>query len=158
MARVRVAILATLILVGCTALAAPTPTPTAVPTATTAPRPTATAAAPAVQLEIISAKATRQSQKYWQVDGAVKNIGDKPLANVQAVAILIDAKEKKQVGSEIVMLAYNPIQPGQTSPFKLMVQDRPGVEGGWFEFKVSGGGTLGVADSNVKDGFFFLIE
>jgi hypothetical protein len=75
----------------------------------------------------------------------VKNISDEPIKNVVAVGIWLD-KKGEFIKSDDALIDYNPILPGQTSPFKTISSGNPAMEKYRVEFKTMFGGTLRVDD------------
>ena len=78
---------------------------------------------------------------YVFVRGEVKNISSQPLKNVTAVGEF-RTKSGELVKSESALLDYNPILPGQTSPFKAGGTDNPQINGCNVSFKYLLGGTV----------------
>ena len=80
---------------------------------------------------------------YVKAEGQVKNISDKSLRNVTAVVTFSD-KSGGFITSSDAMIDYNPILPGQTSPFSVIETDNPAMHTGTaeVEFKFLMGGTI----------------
>ncbi len=78
---------------------------------------------------------------YAIVEGEVKNISSENLQNVEAVANFYTA-EKKFITSADALIEYNPILPGQTSPFKAMTSHNPAMKSASITFKTLMGGTI----------------
>jgi len=90
----------------------------------------------------------------WQIDhgyaileGQVKNVSDLPLKNVEAVGSFYDAKGGFITSSES-LISYNPVLPGQTSPFKVMATENPVMKKAGVEFKKLIGGTIAFRIAN----------
>lgn len=88
----------------------------------------------------------RASRCYTEYDyiiseGAVTNISNEPLKNVEAVAGYYD-KDGGFITSSDAIIAYNPILPGQTSPFKTMHTGNPAIKRCDVNFKDLLGGTI----------------
>ena len=78
---------------------------------------------------------------YAIVEGEVKNISSENLRNVQAVAKFYTV-DKKFITSGDALIEYNPILPGQTSPFKVMATHNPAMKTASIDFKELMGGTI----------------
>lgn len=78
---------------------------------------------------------------HTSISGEVKNISDKPLKNVTAVATF-KTKDGTFVKSANALIDYNPILAGQTSPFKALSSHNPAIGNCYVSFKTLGGGTL----------------
>lgn len=78
---------------------------------------------------------------YAIVEGEVKNISSENLRNVQAVATFYTA-DGKFITSDDALIEYNPIIPGQTSPFKTMATYNPAMDSAKITFKELMGGTI----------------
>ena len=138
--------------------------PSAGPTTTTATAagssstsgaaPTPAAGAPARvqrdQLALVSSKGYESEYGgYHIIEGMVKNISDEPLKNVTAVGIWLD-KDGEFIKSDDALIDYNPILPGQTSPFKTMSTGNPAMAKFRIEFKTLFGGTLSLDDQRKR--------
>jgi hypothetical protein len=87
--------------------------------------------------------------EYAKAEGQVKNISDKSLESVQAVVSwYTDAEEF--ITSDIGMVGYNPLLPGQTSPFKVMAKHHPAMKKASIEFKKMFGGQIFHRTRNLK--------
>ena len=78
---------------------------------------------------------------YAIVEGEVKNISQETLKNVEAVAKFYTA-DKKFITSDDSLIAYNPILPGQTSPFKVSTTHNPAMNSASITFKEPMGGAI----------------
>jgi len=78
---------------------------------------------------------------YFFASGQVKNISDHNLKNVTAVLNLYDVRGMF-AKSDKAMIEYNPLLPGQTSPFKVMSTANPLINKAQIEFKELLGGTI----------------
>jgi len=85
------------------------------------------------QLEVLSWKCDTE-HSYIFVRGEVKNISSKKLKNVVAVGEFRN-KAGELVKTEDALLEYNPIMPGQTSPFKAGGTSNPQIENCNISFK-----------------------
>jgi len=78
---------------------------------------------------------------YAIVEGEVKNISPENLSNVEVVASFYTA-DKKFITSTDALIEYNPILPGQTSPFKAMASYNPAMKSASVTFKTLMGRTI----------------
>lgn len=92
------------------------------------------------QLEIVN---SRWSEDYGYAiyEGQVKNISHSKLENVQAVVTWYN-KNGKMITSNSALIEYNPILPGQSSPFKVIKTYNPAMERAGVEFSRLMGGTI----------------
>lgn len=131
---------------------APASTSTSASPATPATRPTPAAAPqpPRAQLALLSSRGYEAEYGgYHYVEGQVQNIGSEPLKNVTAVATWMD-KAGNFIKADDALIDYNPILPGQTSPFKTITSGNPAMSTYTVEFKTLFGGTLAVDDRRKK--------
>ncbi len=92
-------------------------------------------------LELVSQSCSVE-YNYTIVSGQVKNISDVPLNNVEVVAVSL-AEDGTQITSDSALIEYNPILPGQTSPFKSYMKYNPAMaKCGVMDFKELMGGTI----------------
>jgi len=116
-------------------------TPTATPAAIAPPTPQ-----PTYQLALISSRGYEsESGSYRYVEGQVKNVSAEPLKNVMVVATWYD-KDDNFIKSDNALIEYNPILPGQISPFKAMTTGNPAMAKYSVEFKTIFGGALALDD------------
>lgn len=78
---------------------------------------------------------------YAIYEGTVKNISSESLENVVAVVSFFDKKGTFITSSE-ALIKYNPILPGQISPFKVMKTQNPQMDKAGVEFKFLMGGSI----------------
>lgn len=78
---------------------------------------------------------------YAIAEGTVKNISSTSLKNVQAIVTFHD-KAGGFITSDDALIEYDPILPGQTSPFKVMARHNPAMKNAGIDFKQLMGGTL----------------
>jgi hypothetical protein len=107
-------------------------------------RPSATAPSTAPSLALLSSRGYEQSS-FFIVEGQVTNLSDRPLRNVTAVSTWVDAKGEF-ITSDNAIIDFNPILPGQTSPFKTMTRGNPAMHSFRVEFKELFGGTINTVD------------
>ncbi len=82
---------------------------------------------------------------YVFVRGEVKNVSSEKLKNVVAVGEF-RTKSGELVKSEDALIDYNPIMPGQTSPFSAGGSDNPQISGCELAFKQLMGGTIAYVE------------
>lgn len=85
---------------------------------------------------------------YAIYEGQVKNISSQPLKNVEAVATFYDSNGQFITSSD-ALIDYNPILPGQISPFKVMKTENPAMKKASVEFKYLSGGSILYRDAEV---------
>jgi hypothetical protein len=92
-------------------------------------------------LEIIKWSWSRVGGGFLEVVGKVKNISDKKLSNVIAIASFYDRKDRL-ITYETSLIEYEPLLPGQSSPFKIIGRYNPAMDYANIDFKVHGGGLI----------------
>ena len=141
-------------------ITAPTPTPSAteVPTATltptasptpSQPTPTRTPAPPTatpspVPPDLVLEKGwtcNQTSTSYATTKGLVTNNSAVPLRNVEAV-VTWKTKDGTFITSDDSLIDYNPILPGQSSPFDILTRYNPAMATCNLAFKFLGGGSI----------------
>lgn len=90
-------------------------------------------AANPVKLSLLSRRCSER-HGFMFIEGEVKNITDRPLKNVMAVGIYWTS-DNVLVTSEDALIAFNPLMPGQTSPFKVAVTRNPLIKSCEIDFK-----------------------
>ena len=88
------------------------------------------------------------SGSYVEAKGLVKNLTNRPLRRVQAVAEWYDSKNNF-ITSGTALIEYNPILPNQESPFSLLENYNPAMQTARIRFKIFGGGSLNVYREKV---------
>jgi hypothetical protein len=86
---------------------------------------------------------------YATAEGLVTNISGESLKNVQAV-VSFHTKSGEFVSSGDALIDYNPILPGQTSPFKVMARHNPEMHHAEIDFKALMGGTIEWRNASPK--------
>lgn len=92
------------------------------------------------QLQLMGKSATRDYD-YLTVSGEVKNISNGSMKDVEAIASFYD-KDGNFITSSDALIDYNPILPGQTSPFKVMQTYNPAITNWKVTFKYLIGGEI----------------
>ncbi len=113
--------------------------------ATTANAPTQ-ADAPLLELQTFN---FTKSYDFDKVQGAVKNISGQKMEGVQVVASFYD-KDDNFIKSDDAMIKYNPILPGQISPFETIGTDNPAIKTASVSFKYIFGGTIPTREAESK--------
>jgi hypothetical protein len=121
---------------------APAYTSAAPPVQETKPEPPP---APMYQLKRLAQNGTREYD-YITVTGEVKNIGNEPLKDVEAVTTFYDANGNF-VDTSSALIEYNPILAGQTSPFKTIHTDNPAFKHFNTKFQFLMGGEIPTDES-----------
>lgn len=103
-----------------------TPAPTNSPTQnTTQTQKENTETPPEDQLELLSFRCYEE-YGYFIIEGEVKNISSESLKSVEAVGTTY-TETGEFVKSSEALIEYDPILPGQTSPFKVMMTTNPAI-------------------------------
>ena len=77
----------------------------------------------------------------------MKNVSSEPIENLQAL-VSYSTKDGTFITAADGLVAYNPLLPGQTSPFKVMVSHNPAMKSASLAFKTMFGG--GVASTSKQ--------
>lgn len=123
---------------------------TGVPGTSSAPTTSGSKPTPAPKQE--EAKLELQSMRVYKeysfahIDGMVKNISGEKMENVMAVGEFYDANDNFIKSAE-ALIEYNPILPGQSSPFSVLTTDNPEIKNGKIVFKAFWGGTISTKDA-----------
>lgn len=83
-----------------------------------------------------------QKDSFMFVRGEVKNVSPNKLKNIAAVGTWY-TKAGALIKSDDALLDYNPILPGQTSPFEVISTSNPEAQRCGLNFKNLMGGTVG---------------
>lgn len=75
-------------------------------------------------LSVLAQQCRRVSDYYMQCDGEVKNLTSTPIQHVKALVSYYD-KQRTFVTSDGALIAFNPLMPGQRSPFKILTPYHP---------------------------------
>ena len=111
----------------------PTPTPTATPIPLTAP------------LLIEPGRGWSHSSSYATYQGQVTNNTGSPMRNVQAV-VIYKTSDGTFITSDSALIDFNPLLPGQTSPFSVITRYNPLMATASIQFKMLLGGTIEVQE------------
>lgn len=78
---------------------------------------------------------------YVTVEGQVGNISGQKFQNVEAL-VEFYTEDKKFIKSDSALIEYNPIMPGQISPFKVITTHNPLIKAANINFKIMFGQSL----------------
>lgn len=93
-------------------------------------------------LELLAWSWARDASDYWvEAKGQVKNISDRSLRNVEVLVTFYD-KNGTFITASDALIEFNPILPGQTSPFRAMETYNPAMAKATIEFKFLMGETI----------------
>lgn len=96
-------------------------------------------------LELLSSRVDRSSEMFVTVNGQVRNISGEKLDNVMVVIEWYDGAGSL-ITSDDVLLKYNPIMPGQTSPFQVITSYNPQMQRYVVNFKGLWGDPISFRD------------
>ena len=99
---------------------------------------------PTYELQLLSTNFER-SYSYITMSGQVKNISSSNLENILAV-ISYYTEDDTFVKTADALIDYNPILPGQISPFEVITTDNPAITRFSISFKYLLGGTISYED------------
>ncbi len=71
---------------------------------------------------------------YVTAEGQVKNIAGRRLEHVEALVTWYD-KNENMITSDSALIEYDPLLPGQNSPFKVIARYNPAMKSAYLEFK-----------------------
>lgn len=94
------------------------------------------------QLELVSWR-PYFSDDYAFVEGQIKNISDAPIRSVLAVVVWKGA-DGTFINTDNALIDYNPIMPGQVSPFKTITRRNPLMKVADISFQRLGGAQIDV--------------
>lgn len=97
------------------------------------------------QLKVLSWNCGNDGHGYMHLRGEVKNISSSKIDNVMAVVVLRTA-DGDLVKSDTALLEYNPIMPGQTSPFHVISTHNPAIDKCSLSFKTVRGRSISFED------------
>jgi hypothetical protein len=102
------------------------------------------------ELALLSRRGYRtEGSDFMIVEGRVRNISSDPLRNVEAVANWYSS-DGSFISSGDALVEYDPVLPGQTSPFKVMTRANPEMHRFSVEFKTFAGTKIEVVDRRGK--------
>lgn len=109
--------------------------------ATIAAQPTRTPIPPPYEVASLTASCTHEFG-YDTCEGSVKNLTSAPLMHVEAVVEYATDHNAPTVSSGEALIDYDPLLPGQESPWKVIVRYNPALVAARVQFKLLLGGTL----------------
>ena len=93
-------------------------------------------------LELVSwTWGTSDSEDFVEAKGEVRNISGESLDRIEAV-VTWKTSDGTLIKSESTLIEYQPILPGQTSPFHVLATRNPAMKKAGIDFKTLGGGTV----------------
>ena len=110
-------------------------------TPSTAPAPRAAA----MPLALLSSRGYKSDGGYFIVEGQIRNESDRSIPALMAVATWYDAKGGF-ITSDTALIEFDPLLPGQTSPFKTMSRGNPEMSRFGLAFKTIAGPQLAHRD------------
>lgn len=100
----------------------------------------------AAQLALLSSRGYEsEGGGYYIVEGQVQNISNQSLRNIESVASWY-ARDGTFITSDSALVEYNPILPGQTSPFRTISTANPRMAKYTIEFKAFFGSVVQTED------------
>lgn len=102
--------------------------------------------APDYALELLSATSRRSSTSHMTVEGEVRNIGERKLARVLAVVTWRTA-DGTLILSDDALVDYDPLMPGQATPFKTISRYNPQMASYTVDFRTLRGVAIRTKDS-----------
>jgi TM2 domain-containing membrane protein YozV len=109
-------------------------------TAATTASPVAKAPQSKADVHVVNFNCSR-AYGFTTVDGEIRNISNSPISNLMIVASHY-ASDGTFIRSDSGMVEYNPLMPGQTSPFKAVGTDNPMISNCKVGFKRMFGGAV----------------
>jgi len=97
------------------------------------------------KLQLISWNWEKTSRGHITIQGLVKNTSGQQLGNVQAV-VNAWTSSGSFIGFETALLETRPLEPGETSPFKVIMRYRPSIANTSVSFKQLNGPTIAHSD------------
>ena len=82
---------------------------------------------------------------FVEAQGQVQNLTTESLRNIQAVVTFFD-RDGGFITSSKALITYNPLLPGQISPFRVIETFNPAMQKAQLEFATLFGGTLVVKE------------
>ncbi len=118
---------------------------------TFAAQPTSTPIPLPYVLALEAVACTNDGYGFNKCEGSVKNLTGAPVSDIEAVIEWFTAQDPASpiVSSDEALIDFNPVLPGQTSPFSTIGRYNPELR--WFRvvFKQLGGGTVLTRDDRT---------
>lgn len=86
---------------------------------------------------------------FLTVQGQVANTTNERLEHIQAVVSHFDS-DGNFISSDSALIEYDPLMPGQTSPFRVGTRHNPAMKSYRIEFKYILGGAIGYEDARPE--------
>jgi len=86
---------------------------------------------------------------FLRVEGQIKNISPRPIEHIEAVVTWYDA-DGGFVKSGNALIEYDPLLPGQTSPFTVLMTENPAARRYTVAFKTFWGSQLPTRYDTAK--------
>jgi putative peptidoglycan binding protein len=120
-------------------------------TQTTATAEKSAALAPKLDLPqlVVTNWSCHSEYSYMITEGQVENISGKSLENITVVASYYTASGDF-VTSDSALVEYNPLLPGQRTPFKTITRGNPAIKGCNINFKHFWGGAIKFQDAKER--------
>lgn len=113
---------------------------------TSTPRPPPTPKPPPYKLALISASCTNRSDiGFRECEGFVKNVASQALEDIEVVVTWVD-EQGTPYSSDDALIDYNPLLPGQESPWTTIGTYNPALTRFRVQFKELLGGTILTRD------------
>lgn len=78
-------------------------------------------------LKLLSMRDVESSQMYFRIVGEVQNVSNEKLSSIRAVITTYDSSDNL-VSTEDALIEYNPLMPGQTSPYTVLIRQNPEIK------------------------------
>lgn len=82
---------------------------------------------------------------YIEVKGRVQNVSQRPISNLMATVELFD-KRGEFISADHALVEFDPVLPGQATPFTVLIRGNPATEKYLVRFKTMGGPELHFHD------------
>jgi hypothetical protein len=100
-------------------------------------------------LELLAFSWSDTSDQFVTAEGQVRNASDRRLTSILAVVSWY-TKDGTFITSDSALVDYNPMLPGQTSPFKTITTKNPQMHSCRVEFQYFGGSFIESVDRRKK--------
>lgn len=98
------------------------------------------------QLELLSFRWGRETDSFVSATGEVKNVGKEPLDAVEAV-VTFRTSDGTLIKTESALVKYDPVMPGQTTPFEVITTYNPMMKTANIQFAT----ILGISSPPATD-------
>jgi hypothetical protein len=97
---------------------------------------------------LVSASCGKQ-YGFIKCEGFVENISGERMENIEAVALFYD-ESGTPISSDSALIDYDPLLPGQQSPWSVIGTENPAITKWRIEFKEFWGGTILTRDDTPQ--------